>query len=92
MVRCTARMTPPTEFLRTFGVGNRSTRIAAAVEHHRFDPYNGEIILDQGTPRGSLGRRKRGQEMLISSKTQEGEKQTHRTQTKRTGLRKYSTK
>ena len=65
MVRCTARMTPPTEFLRTFGVGNRNTRIAAAVEHHSFDPYKGEIILDQGTPRGSSGRKTRGQEMLI---------------------------
>ena len=65
MVRCTARMIPPTEFLRTFGVGNRNTRIAAAVEHHSFDPYKGEIILDQGTLRGSSGRKTRGQEMLM---------------------------
>ena len=65
VVRCTARMTPPTEFPRTLGVGNRNTRIAAAVEHHSFDPYKGEIIPDQGTPRGSSGRKTRGQEMLI---------------------------
>ena len=65
VVRCTARMTPPTEFLRTFGVGDGNTRIADAVEHHSFDPYNGEITPDQGTLRGSSGRETRGQEVLI---------------------------
>ena len=73
MVRCTARMTPPTEFLRTFGVGNRNTRIAAAVEHHSFDPYKGEIILDQGTLRGSSGRKDtRAGDADKKVKTQEG--------------------
>ena len=78
VVRCTARMTPPTEFPRTLGVGNRNTRTAAAVEHHSFDPYRGEITLDQGTLRGDSGRETRGQGMLITKvEHRRGKRQTH---------------
>ena len=93
MVRCTARMTPPTEFLKTFGDGNGNTRAAAAVEHHSFDPYKGEITLDQGTLRGNSGKETRGQEVLLTEvEYRRGKRQTHCTRTTRTGLRKCGTK